>query len=84
METSSLLGFVAGMLTTVAFVPQFTKIWKSRSANDISLPAFATFTVGVALWLAYGIVRAEPPIILWNAVTLVIALGILAMKVRHG
>ena len=84
METSTLLGFVAGLLTTVAFVPQFTKIWKSRSANDISLPAFGTFTVGVALWLAYGIVKSEPPIILWNAVTLVIAAGILAMKVRHG
>jgi MtN3 and saliva related transmembrane protein len=84
METSTLLGFVAGLLTTVAFVPQFARIVRTRSARDISLPAFATFTVGVLLWTVYGILVREPPIILWNLVTLVLSAAILVMKIRLG
>jgi MtN3 and saliva related transmembrane protein len=82
METEKLLGFVAGFLTTVAFVPQVVKIWKSRSAHDVSLPTFIAFTLGVALWLTYGFILKEPPMILWNAVTLVLAGAILAMKLK--
>ena len=84
METSSLIGFVAGLLTTIAFVPQVTKIWRTRSARDVSLPAFATFTVGVALWTLYGFIVQEPPIILWNLVTLVLSIAIIVMKIRLG
>jgi MtN3 and saliva related transmembrane protein len=84
METTSTLGFVAGLLTTIAFIPQLTKIVKTRSARDVSLPAFATFTVGVALWLAYGFLVGEPPIIFWNAVTLALSVAIIAMKIRLG
>ena len=84
METSSLIGFVAGLLTTIAFIPQVTKIWKTRSARDVSLPAFATFTVGVALWTLYGFIVQEPPIILWNLVTLVLSIAIIVMKIRLG
>lgn len=84
MDTASLVGFAAGLLTTLAFVPQVTKIWKSRSAKDISLRAFLAFTVGVALWLLYGILQQELPIILWNSVTLLLAGAILAMKRKFG
>jgi MtN3 and saliva related transmembrane protein len=84
METATSLGFTAGLLTTIAFVPQLVRIWKTRSARDISLPAFGTFTIGVALWTAYGIVVQQPPIIVWNLVTLVLSVGILAMKIRFG
>lgn len=84
MDFTTLVGFAAGFLTTVAFVPQVLKIWKTRSARDVSLPAFATFTVGLAGWLAFGIMKQDPPIIVWNAVTLVLAGVILAMKVRFG
>ena len=84
METETTLGFLAGTLTTVAFVPQVTRIWKTRSARDVSLPAFAVFTIGVALWLAYGILRQEPAITLWNSVTLVLAIAILWMKIKFG
>ena len=84
MDAPTLVGLAAGFLTTVAFVPQVTKIWKSRSARDVSLPAFVAFTIGVALWLVYGILHREVPIIVWNAVTLVLAGAILAMKVRFG
>jgi MtN3 and saliva related transmembrane protein len=84
MDTGDLVGLAAGFLTTLAFVPQVLKIWRSRSARDVSFTTFATFTAGVALWLAYGILRDEVAIILWNAVTLVLAGAILAMKHRFG
>jgi MtN3 and saliva related transmembrane protein len=84
MEIAALIGYAAGFLTTIAFVPQVLKIWKTKSAKDVSLSTFAAFTVGVALWLAYGIARQEPPIIVWNAVTLALAGGILAMKLKFG
>ena len=83
MDSAEILGFAAGFLTTVAFIPQVVKIWKSKSAKDVSLPAFATFTVGIAIWIAYGIVKHDPPIILWNVVTLGLAVAILVMKVKY-
>ena len=82
MDVEKLLGYAAGFLTTIAFVPQVMKIWKTRSAHDVSLPTFVAFTIGVALWLTYGFVLKEPPMILWNAVTLVLAGAILAMKLK--
>lgn len=82
MDTPTLVGLAAGFLTTIAFVPQVVKIWKTRSAKDVSLPAFATFSLGMAGWLAFGILKQDLPIILWNAVTLVLAIAILVMKVR--
>jgi len=84
MDMPSWIGFAAGFLTTFAFLPQVFKIWEAKSARDISLHTYAVFTLGVGLWLAYGILRQEPPIIIWNAVTLVLAGAILAMKVRFG
>ena len=84
MDTTTLLGFAAGFLTTVAFIPQVLKIWRAKTARDVSLHTFAAFTLGVALWLAYGIAKGEPPIIVWNAITLALAGAILAMKVKFG
>lgn len=84
MDTANLIGLAAGFLTTVAFVPQVVKIWKTRSAKDVSLYTFIAFTIGVGLWLAYGILKQEPPIIVWNAATLALAFAILAMKLKFG
>ena len=84
MEMTSLVGFAAGFLTTIAFIPQVVKIWRSKSADDVSLATFLAFTVGVGLWLTFGILQKEPPIILWNGVTLVLAGAILAMKLKFG
>ena len=81
---STAVGLLAGFLTTIAFVPQAWKIWKSKSAKDVSLPTFVAFTIGVALWLAYGILNQELPIIVWNAATLVLAGAILGMKLKFG
>jgi MtN3 and saliva related transmembrane protein len=83
MNTTT-IGLLAGFLTTIAFVPQVGRIWRTRSARDVSLATFVAFTLGVALWLLYGVMIGEISIILWNAVTLVLALAILAMKLRFG
>jgi MtN3 and saliva related transmembrane protein len=84
MDVTSLTGFAAGLLTTIAFIPQVARIWKTKSAEDVSLAAFIAFAVGVGLWLVYGILKQEPPIIVWNGVTLLLAGAIVAMKVRYG
>jgi MtN3 and saliva related transmembrane protein len=80
----NLLGFAAGVLTTAAFVPQVLKIWKTRSARDISLAMYAVFTTGVILWLVYGMALGSVPIIVANVLTLGLALAVLVMKLRYG
>ena len=76
------LGLVAGCLTTAAFVPQVVQVVRSRSARDVSLATFALFSAGVALWLVYGVVLGAVPVILANAVTLVLSVAILVCKLR--
>ena len=80
----NLIGYCAATLTTAAFVPQAIKTLRSRDTRAISLWMYVVLTVGVALWLAYGLVLVSWPVILANAVTLPLAMTILAMKVRHG
>lgn len=82
MDMTTLIGLLAGLLTTISLVPQVMKIWKSKSAKDISLKMFAAFSLGVALWLVYGVLQKELPMILWNGVSLVLASGILVMKLK--
>jgi MtN3 and saliva related transmembrane protein len=84
MPETELLGLIAGTLTTLAFLPQVIKTFKSRSAKDISLGMFLLFSAGVALWLVYGIRLGAVPIIAANAVTLILSLAILAMKFWFG
>lgn len=80
----TLLGFLAGILTTVAFIPQVVKTWRSQSTQDISLAMFAIFTAGVLAWLVYGVLISDLPVILANSVTLVLAGTILFFKLRNG
>jgi MtN3 and saliva related transmembrane protein len=82
MDSATLIGFFAGFLTTIAFVPQVLKTWNSKSASDLSLGMFLVFSLGVLCWLIYGILLAEVPIILWNTVTLILALALLIMKLK--
>lgn len=84
MDYTMVIGLIAGLLTTIAFVPQLTKTWKSKSAKDVSLVMLMTFTTGVLLWLIYGLLIQAAPIIAANAVTLLLAGAILVLKIRHG
>lgn len=79
-----LLGHVAGALTTGAFVPQVIHVLKTRQTRDISLATFVLFVLGVALWLGYGLLIGAWPVVIANGVTLVLALVILAAKLRYG
>ncbi|MHB1141681.1 MAG: SemiSWEET transporter [Sulfuricaulis sp.] len=83
MESANTLGLIAGALTTAAFIPQVVKIWKSRHTQDISLGMFAIFSIGVFLWLLYGIQLGALPVILSNGITLVLSLTILVFKLRY-
>lgn len=84
MDGSMALGFAAGTLTTVAFIPQLTKAWRSKSTGDLSWGMLVTFSTGVLLWLIYGIRIDSLPVILANSVTLVLQAGIVFLKIKHG
>ncbi len=81
---ADLIGYVAATLTTIAFVPQAWKTWKTKSAAGVSLRMYAIFTLGVALWLAYGLMIGAWPVIVANVVTLLLALFILVMRLKFG
>jgi MtN3 and saliva related transmembrane protein len=84
MTVSETIGFAAGALTTIAFVPQAWLSWKTRRTGGLSLTMYAIFTLGVALWLGYGLLIGAWPIIVANAITLALALFILVLRLRFG
>jgi MtN3 and saliva related transmembrane protein len=77
------LGMIAGTLTTIAFVPQVLKIYRTKSAKDVSYLMFSIFSTGICFWLIYGILIRSTPIIAANAVTLTLSVIIIALKVRY-
>ena len=83
MDFVTLIGFFAATLTTVAFVPQVVRAWRSRSTRDISLPMFLVLALGIVLWLIYGAILGDLPLIFANLVTLVLVLMILVCKLRY-
>lgn len=78
-----LLGFTAASCTTIAYAPQFLKVWRTRSTRDISLGMFLVMLVGIVLWLAYGLLAGDAPLIAANAATALLAGGILLMKLKY-
>lgn len=86
VDTSSTewMGYVAAVLTTGSFIPQAWLTFRSRDVAGISLGMYTLFTLGIACWLVYGVALQAWPIILANAVTLVLALAILTMKLTLG
>lgn len=84
MDSSELIGYCAAALTTLSFVPQAWLTFRTRDVRGISLGMYSVFTIGVALWLLYGVLMGAWPIVLANAVTLALASVILGMKLRYG
>ena len=80
LATTDFIGYAAATLTTASFLPQAWLTFRTRDVSGISLGMYASFTLGVALWLGYGIAIGEWPIIVANAITLALAASILAMK----
>ena len=84
MPLTEWIGFAAASLTTASFVPQAWLTFRTRDVRGISLGMYSVFTTGVALWLAYGLLLQAWPVVVANAITLVLALSILVMKLRYG
>ena len=76
-------GFFAAFCTTIAFLPQAFKVWKSNNTKDISLSMFIIFTIGVFSWLIYGILIYDLPIIIANSFTLIFSLFILFYIIKN-
>jgi len=84
MTPTNLLGYAAGSLTTIAFVPQVVQTWRTRSAGDLSWGMLLIFMTGVVFWLAYGLALGSWPIVVFNSLTLVLNLFIAGVKRRQG
>lgn len=83
MNGVEFLGYVAAFLTTAAFVPQVVRAWRTHSTQDISLTMFVMLNTGIVLWLIYGILTQDPPLIAANLITGVLAASILYLKIRY-
>ena len=79
----NILGFLAGLLTTSAFLPQLIKTWNTKSAKDVSSTMFTIFILGVGLWLVYGYEIHSYPVMIANTITLVLAILILSLKIAY-
>jgi MtN3 and saliva related transmembrane protein len=83
MSTATSIGLIAGALTTLSWLPQVLRAFRTRSTGDFSWGWFAMFGTGVAVWLVYGMVGDAPAVIATNALTFLLVLGLCALKVRH-
>lgn len=81
-EPILIVGYAAAALTTLAFLPQVVKTWRSGSARELSLATLALMTTGVALWLGYGLATGDGPLAAANGVTLALVASLLALKLR--
>jgi MtN3 and saliva related transmembrane protein len=79
-----LIGLAAAFCTTIAFLPQVIRAWRTRSTKDLSFAMFLVFTTGIFLWLVYGIALRDVPLIAANGTTFVLSGMILYLKLRHG
>ena len=84
MDKTNLVGLMAGTCTTLSLLPQLIKTWKTKSTHDISIGMYVTLSIGLLLWVFYGVHIHSLPIIITNVVTLILALTVLALKIRHG
>ncbi|OCN05285.1 hypothetical protein A4S06_09260 [Erysipelotrichaceae bacterium MTC7] len=77
-----MVGYIAATLTTISFVPQVIQVVKTKDTSSISLGMYSLFVIGVALWLVYGLVIGDLPMIISNAITTVLSSVILSYKIR--
>jgi MtN3 and saliva related transmembrane protein len=84
MNRITLLGLTAGALTTISLLPQVIKIWKSKSAKDISLGMYSILCSGLLLWIFYGFFIDSAPVVITNILSFILACVIMALKMRYG
>jgi MtN3 and saliva related transmembrane protein len=83
LDLKSVIGTVAGIFTTISFIPQVLHVIKTKSTKDISLTMFVLFLLGVIFWLIYGIIINEIPIIIANTLIAILAGIILVYKIKY-
>lgn len=83
-DSIALLGAAAGLCTTLSFLPQLVRAWRTRSTRDISLPMFSLLVFGIFLWLVYGLLIGDMPLVIANGVSFCLTASILYLKLRHG
>ena len=83
MTPTTILGLTAATCTTISFLPQAIKVVATQDTKSLSLTMYITFTIGVVLWLAYGIVKQDLPISVANGLTLLFASTILTIKIKN-
>ncbi len=83
IDLIEMIGLIAGLCTTAAFLPQVIKVWRYRSTKDISLMMYIIFCLGVALWFFYGVFVGSLAILLANAITFILAFFILLIKIKN-
>jgi MtN3 and saliva related transmembrane protein len=84
LDCAEIIGFVGGAFTTFSFAPQVWRLFRLRSAHEISLPFNLLIMTGVACWIAYGVLLSLAPVILWNAITFTLVSGMFYAKLRYG
>jgi MtN3 and saliva related transmembrane protein len=83
MDQTLIIGYIAGTLTTISFLPQVIRTWKMRETKDFSLAMLLLFATGILLWTVYGIRTGSLPVILANVITFLLIIVLLAMKIRY-
>ncbi len=83
MKITTVIGLVAATITTLSFIPQLIKTWKLKETKDISLLMFVTLGVGIILWIIYGFLLWDLPLILANSITFIFVLVILFFKFKY-
>jgi MtN3 and saliva related transmembrane protein len=83
MDTIVLVGYIAGALTTISFIPQVIKAWRMRETRDLSLAMLVLFGLGILLWTCYGFWTESMPIIAANLITFVLILVLFGLKIRY-
>jgi MtN3 and saliva related transmembrane protein len=78
------VGYIAAVLTTAAYVPQFIKVFREKHTSSLSLVMYSLITTGIGLWFVYGLMIDSPSLMISNSISFVMALGILLMKIKHG
>ena len=83
MEWISVMGFAAGTLTTSSFVPQVIKLARTKQTKDVSFWMYVIISIGIGLWLLYGIANGDLPVVMANIISLILVLSVLVLKVRY-
>jgi len=84
MPLVDIIGYLAGLLILISIIPQIIKSWKTKSTKDLSLPRYLIYVLGVVLWLVYGIVLLNGPMIVVNSINLILASTMVYLKLKHG